>query len=175
MLKAPMIPRASAAWVAKNPCSVACGMRWVRTRPELVYPHTQKLPARSQNGAVPAASRRLVRSAVCWATVTGTAPSPAPNGRRPMSRGSFRMSPRIRGSIPARNATPMTTKATRHPQLSVSHMARGTMRSCPAAIPPPVIPSTRPRRASNQRAAKAAATAVEAPPAPMATTTPTVT
>ena len=74
----------------------------------------------------------------------------------------------------ARKPAPRTTNAVRHPHASVSHIASGTTRSWPAATAPPTIPIASPRRVSNQRAATAAATPIDALPAPTAMMIPTV-
>jgi hypothetical protein len=71
--------------------------------------------------------------------------------------------------------SPSQKKDSRQPWRRVSHTARGTITSWPADMAPPRIPSTSPRRASNQRAATVAAVDMPMPPAPSAMRTPAVT
>src|SRR2546423_357449 len=81
---------ALAAVTSVKPCSTAWGMRCVPTRPLDVYPHTKKLPARSQKSRVRVASRSDVvrRSSVRSAAVTIVA---SPNGTARTCSGRSRM------------------------------------------------------------------------------------
>ena len=95
----------------------------------------------------------------------------SPNGRRPTSAGRSRI------SINTANAampsiTHISANAVRHPIRSVRLASSGRNTNWPVATLAVRMPTTRPRRASNQRAATVALSTSAVMPVPMPTTTP---
>ena len=124
MFIAPMRPTAVADVTAVNPCSIACGMRCVPTRPFEVYPQMKKLPARSQKSRFRMATLSGVRRASAARSSAETV-APSPNGRAPTSAGLSRMK-RSTGTLIATAANISKAMPERQPSLVVSCIIVGT-------------------------------------------------
>ena len=136
----------------------------------------KKVANRIQNTFVFAASRSAPSAAAMIGAVlgggagSGSVPS-SPNGRSPTSLGRSRIT-----SSTAKAATPSIThisaSATRQPIRSVRLASSGRNTSCPVATLAVRMPTTRPRRAANQRAATVAPSTSAVMPVPRPITTP---
>ena len=136
----------------------------------------KKVANRIQNTFVFAASRSAPNAAAMIGAVlgggagSGSVPS-SPNGRSARSPGRSRIT-----SNTARAATPSITQispsAIRQPRLSVRLASSGRNTSCPVATLAVRMPTTRPRRAVNQRAAMVAPSTSAVMPVPRPITTP---
>ena len=95
----------------------------------------------------------------------------SPNGRKPKSLGRSRIS--ISTAKAERPSTQQTSaSAARQPSRSVSEASSGRNTSWPVATLAVMMPTTSPRRATNQRVAMVAPSTSAVMPVPMPMTTP---
>ena len=95
----------------------------------------------------------------------------SPNGRRPTSLGRSRMTSRTRNAETP-SMTQISESAMRQPKRSVRLASSGRKTNCPVATLAVRMPTTRPRRATNQRAAIVAPNTSAVIPVPIPMTTP---
>ena len=97
----------------------------------------------------------------------------APKGRKPIDSGRSRMKIAT-GIMTASETTETASPTVRQPERSASHARLGKKISCPVAVALVMMPSTRPRRAWNQRVAIIVANAIDTMPTPRPTPRPQV-
>ena len=141
------------------PKSWQSGMKWVCTRPLVDRPQTKNVPNSSQKMRVREASARAAtdRRATLPASARrgGAMTAVSPYGAMPSSPGWSRtISSTSTRQAPQAATAGMT--AIRQPACWASQAAAGRNSNCPVAVLAASRPSTRPRRAVNQRLATVA-------------------
>jgi len=110
--------------------------------------HSAFRPNTIQNDRVRAASCNVSSGPAGRAA---TAPDEPPSITWPTSSGRLRNTNSSSGSITPQTARPRTTNAARHPKAPISHRFRAGTTATAAAMPTCRMPSTVPRRRSNQK------------------------
>ena len=176
--KAPIIASTEAAGSGAMPKSPHRAMKWVWIRPLVLSPQIKKVPNSTQNTrflSAPRSSRSGSRKDIGATPAAGGASTEvsawAPKGRRPRSRGWSRTSSHTSAATSRQHST-TGISAQRQPTTSISQVARGRNNNWPVATLAVSMPSTRPRRCSNQRLATTAPSTRAISPEPRPSSTP---